>query len=363
MWEDARFSADHAVTAAEVQAIANAHSAQPADNDNFPSFSNVGQPVKVGAGQGAYWYAPVTLTFVGTRANLPASTNGNLWRLSSEDPSPLDVELPASAIFGAPWLRTDGTNVTAAIKDAIQGDNEDSTLPLRFRVNVTNVDRYVSFSTKLDGGLQATIRIPAVGQASYNAAEDTDLQRLLKPAAWVTVGGYTMDVTTNATRSTVGTSITYAFDYKVVGDGAKPTGNALRTVTVVGEDVHRGQLERFAFASEPDKVPWAKMPAPLLGSVEDLGESDTDLVDATTWADVPDEAVLNLTVIEVGDNHKTYPSTFLKSDVASAYRWLGNVKDYNSGSRVELKTSAGKVVAKRAGAVNADNIVRIVRVG
>ena len=89
--------------------------------------------------------------------------------------------------------------------------------------------------------------------SAANTQDDVDLQRLVKPAAWVEVGDYTIDVTSNYSRSIVGTSLTFAFNYVVVS-GTKPSGSTPVKVRVVGEDVHRGQLARQAFADETPSI-------------------------------------------------------------------------------------------------------------
>ena len=155
------------------------------------------------------------------------------------------------------WLK--GTSSAAmdmlvAIKALIQGDNEEVTLPDKFRVNATNVDRYAQFAGDGTPGNPyiCSIRIP-----STDAQNDTDLKRLLQNGAWVEFREgdnlYRIDVTTNASRGKVGTSITFNFNFRVL-HGDTPEGSNLWDVTVVGEDVHRGELARQAFEEEPVSI-------------------------------------------------------------------------------------------------------------
>ena len=72
--------------------------------------------------------------------------NGNYFLIGDDEPTKLAIDIPASDVLNPPWLNVDGSNVTQDTKDAIQGDNEDVLLGHQFRVNVTNVDYYVSFT-------------------------------------------------------------------------------------------------------------------------------------------------------------------------------------------------------------------------
>ena len=91
-----------------------------------------------------------------------------------------------------------------------------------------------------------SVRIPS---SAEDTEVDNDLERLLLRNAWVKVGNFFVDITTNVTRSKVGTSITYAFNYNILS-GAFPTGATLVSLRVIGEDVHRGEIRRLAFENE-----------------------------------------------------------------------------------------------------------------
>ena len=71
--------------------------------------------------------------------------------------------------------------MTQKLKDAIQGDNESVRLTPNFRVDVTNVDYYVSWADSNTPKI-ATVRLPS---SQANTQTDTDLKRLLHPASWL----------------------------------------------------------------------------------------------------------------------------------------------------------------------------------
>ena len=88
------------ITAADLAKVQYAHN--PYDPDNFITFTPTGAPVKVGTGNGAYFYVPVTVAITG------APTQGlDLSRFISRFPSTLDVELPYQAIVNPPWVQAD----------------------------------------------------------------------------------------------------------------------------------------------------------------------------------------------------------------------------------------------------------------
>ena len=203
----------------------------------------------------------VILTMFGRWATTP--------RFSENIPSQLKFDLPVEAIPALPSLYAllDGSNVTQALKNAIQGDNESVTLTPDFRVNATNVDYYVSWSDSNTPKI-ATVRLPSSQAGTKN---DTDLKRLLHPASWLRIGGWTGSVTTNATRSVIGTSLTFAFNYETLS-GVIPTGAATYKLTVVGEDVHRGELGDWAFLLET----WNTLTAGTIGMADVVLFADAD---------------------------------------------------------------------------------------
>ena len=159
--------------------------------------------------------------------------------------------------------------MTQALKNKIQGDNESVTLTPDFRVNATNVDYYVSWADTNTPKI-ATVRLPS---SQADTQTDTDLKRLLHPASWLRVGDWVGAVTTNATRSIIGTSLTFAFNYETLS-GTIPTGSNTYKITVVGEDVHRGELREGAFRDEPMDL---------------LGDGDQQGFSSSTWTNYSGE--------------------------------------------------------------------------
>ena len=201
----------------------------------------------VGTGDAAYIYGTGTLAGI-TDDFDDVADNGDYFLIAKEEPSDLQVKLPATDILDAPWVETDGSNVTPELTNAIQGDNEEVTLTPDFRVDVTNVDYYIQIT---EASKQISIRMPS---SQVGSQDDEDAKRLLQPNAWVEIGGWKVDVTTNANRSVVGASLRFSFNYGEVLAGAKPTGSTTRKVTVVGADVHRGEIAKPAFAEETPSI-------------------------------------------------------------------------------------------------------------
>ena len=216
----------------------------PRDKGSHLKITLTSDGTLVGTGDAAYIWATADWVEVGNIANVQDA--GDYFTLSDYEPSALRVRLPVQDIIGA--VNSDGTNVTDALKAAVQGKNEAKTLTQKFRVDASNVDYYVQIT--LAGGLNTLntmrIRIPS---SAEDTEVDNDLERLLLPHAWVKVGTYLVDITTNVTRSKVGTSITYAFNFNPL-TGTQPTGSTPQSLRVIGEDVHRGELLRFCFENE-----------------------------------------------------------------------------------------------------------------
>ena len=141
----------------------------------------------------------------------------------------------------------DGTNTTPALIDAIQGANEKITLTHQFRTNVTNVDYYVQFNSVTK---QCIIRVPKTDTASA-----TDLNRVIKYRAWIDIGSLRLEAVNNANQSSIGASTTTSFNYKII-HGALPASNdnTLKTITIQGNDVHRGELAEPAFVENDISV-------------------------------------------------------------------------------------------------------------
>ena len=222
---------------------------------------------------GDYVYARADWVETGDIASV--QEYGDYFRIGHKVPSKLKVELPWTDILGAPWVKPSGTRYKAETlpptadyiladgavisaeeaKNHDQGDNEEVTLRGDFRVNATNVTHYVTF-TEPGGGLPniLKIRIPKTSDPTDdNGLDKTDLERLLQNGAWTEIDDYLLDITSNATVATIGTSVTFTANYAVLS-GTKPTGSDTRKVRVVGEDVHRGEVARQSFKQETPSV-------------------------------------------------------------------------------------------------------------
>ena len=202
----------------------------------------------VGTGNTARLWAQASWVEVGNVSDVV--DDGDYFRFSENIPSQLKFDLPIEAVPSLPYqyARLDGSNVSDALKAAIQGENEAKTLTETFRVDVTNVSRYVSITLADNNNPLNTMRI-RLPSTDAGQTIDNDLKRLLLPHAWVKVGDYMVDITSNATRSLIGTSLTYTFNFLPLV-GSVPTGSTPVNIRVIGEDVHRGELLRICFENE-----------------------------------------------------------------------------------------------------------------
>ena len=270
----------------------------------------------VGAGDAAYIYGVGTLAGI-TDAFDDVADNGDYFLIADEEPSDLRVELPATDILDPPWVEADGSNVTAELIDAIQGDNEEVTLTPDFRVDVTNVDYYIQIT---EASKQISIRMPS---SQVGTDDDEDAKRLLQPNAWVEIGGWKVDVTTNANRSVVGSGLRFSFNYGEVLEGLKPTGSATRKVTVVGADIHRGEVAKAAFAEESPSIGGKGGTA---GQVWTRGSDDED----ADWADTtPLPVETSPTVLGAESPNNTW--TVIHQNCGVDDRFVGNLV-YSDGS-------------------------------
>ena len=197
-----------------------------------------------GTGNAAFFWATATWDEVN---DIPDVTDvGNYFRLARTIPGTVFDEMTDE--LDAEFVRRDGSNVDPELIARIQGDNEESTLSNIFTINDTSANYYIQITTT--GTPNIRIRMPS---SESGGSDDTDLKRLLKPRAWVEIGEWKVDVKSNATRSIIGTSLTYAFDYIAVS-GAIPANSSTHQPRVVGEDVHRGEIARQAFGEESPSI-------------------------------------------------------------------------------------------------------------
>ena len=215
----------------------------PRDRGSYLKITLTSDGTLVGTGDSAYIWATADWDEVGNISNVADA--GDYFTLSDFEPSKLRIRIPVQDVIGA--VNVDGSNVSDAVVDAVQGDNETVTLSDTFRVDSTNVERYVSI-TNTNQQRNIRIRIP-----NTDTQNDTDLKRLLKKRAWVEIGDWKVDITTNATRASIGTSITYTFDFNAL-TGSQPTGSTPVKIKIVGADVHRGEIPEAALENETPNI-------------------------------------------------------------------------------------------------------------
>ena len=373
----------------------------------------------VGSGDAQYIYATATWDEVVDVSDVV--DNGDYFLIAKEEPTKIPIKIPARDVIGEKWVLTDGSNVTDALKDAVQGDNEEVTLANTFRIDNTNVDRYVQLSEPGSPNLNTIrIRIPAT-----DTQNKTDLERLLQNGAWVEIGDYLLDITSNATVSQIGTGITFAANYTILS-GTKPTGSTPRTVRVVGEDVHRGELARQSFKEETPSIAgkggsagrvwkWAADNLSNWGQVawseitgkpsipdtpsapanqseakkyelnvpassgdatwSEAVDNDTKATSIATFTNIVNESgtwneyqgmedsgIYSVTIFENTSNHRTQSAIFMWSDVpANQNIWLGVP---SGGDRAQIKKKSGAtdtIQLSVAGGFSTTNIGRIVK--
>ena len=329
------------------------------DKGSYLKIELTGDGVKTGSGDGAYIYALATFTEVGNVANV--ATAGDYFKISEVIPSSLQIEIPYTDILGAPWLNVDGSNVTQQTKDAIQGDNESVTLTPDFRVNATNVDYYATW-TPSNSTLQ--IRMPS---SQAGTQTDIDIQRLLHPSAWVRIGTWVGQITTNATRSVIGTSLTFTSNYNTL-EGTIPTGSDTYKITVVGEDVHRGELGDWTFRDEVSNLPstgdvlqknatgYSWVSTNFTGNIERANATNA----ATTFGDVSsytyaDTDKLMVSAWEKAGNYRSGSLYIEFQDIPSS----GMKFELDGNDYFAIGRSGQKLQWLRSNSVNASNEIKV----
>ena len=204
----------------------------------------------VGTGNAAYIWAPASWDEVVDVSDVV--DNGDYFLIADEQPTQLPIEIPYTDVEGGDghWARIDGSNIPAGagIVNRIQGDNETVRLENTYTIEDTTEAYYIQLTETNDLNT-ARIRLPSSASGSQ---DDLDLTRLVKDRAWIDIAGYIIDVTQNATRAVIGTSLTFTFNYVVV-DGTKPVSGTTQP-DVYGEDVHRGEIARAAFKNETPSI-------------------------------------------------------------------------------------------------------------
>ena len=209
---------------------------------NHATFTITSAAVQTGTGNGCYVYMAGSLS--GAAAIAPVTDIGDYLLLAEEVPTQVQVEIPFSDVLDPPWVRTDGTNATAALEAAIQGCDETITLTgtyeRRTGTPIAKGQWYIPATPTRTGQQQLVI-----------AFKDTDLGRIVDcwiADAWIEIGGYEMEVVDSA--NFFQKSINAYQGAVVLGPentGTIPSVGDSDTGKIIGEDVHRGQLDDIAF--------------------------------------------------------------------------------------------------------------------
>ena len=208
---------------------------------NHATFTITSAAVQTGTGNGCYVYMAGTLS--GAAAIAPVTDIGDYLLLAEEVPTQVQVEIPFSDVLDPPWVRTDGSNATDELEAAIQGCDETITL--------TGTYQRVSAVTA-----KGHWRIPSAPTRTSQrqliiAFKDADIDRILAcwiNDAWIEIGGYELEVVDSA--SFFQKSINAYQGAVVLGPentGTIPSVGDNDTGKIIGEDVHRGQLDDAAF--------------------------------------------------------------------------------------------------------------------
>ena len=245
---DASYTLGPALSAADYPSgtILHISNWDPYDPDNHIRVTWSSDSTLVGTGDAAYLWATVSIAEVGDVGGWGAS-HGGYYRLSSEVPSGLDVDLPYTAIGNAPWVRTDGSNVTPELVEAIQGSNEDEDLGTFTRVALGQ-EQSGDNRFGVGGALVFSVAEDANYQSATSDTNDAKLWRAAKERAWVRFGnGWEIEIVSLSARY-IGTGrAQYSIGTWNVIAGTAPGLNSTTSVTIIGEDVHRGQLDDIAF--------------------------------------------------------------------------------------------------------------------
>ena len=227
----------------------------------------------VGAGDTAYVWATATWQEVGDIANVNEA--GNYFRISQEEPSALKIELPYTDILGAPWVLTDGSNVTNELVAAIQGSNEVEELG-----NFTRVASGLASQGDNRWSLSGTtITFSVADDINNTSSNDYKLNAAVKERAWITIGDWTVEISSFLTRYLSSNRAQYLVNFTTI-DGTAPALAAVSNTTIIGEDIHQGQVSDFAFRL---KTPNIGGKGGTVGQVWTRGSDD----DSASWEDLP----------------------------------------------------------------------------
>ena len=354
------------------------------DKGSYLRIDILSNPTLVGTGDAAYIWATANWTETGNIANVQDA--GDYFKLAAEEPTSLQIEIPASDVLGLIDY------ITSKVTDA--PDPIDGTTKLMLAdltgLSIDHLERHFADRYKSFGNFSI------VASSAYDAKGEIDASqlnnankkiRIAVPDAVLTdfgndiISGMLVELYRNSTNYLIGRVDSVTSDsLRTAINGRYINLTTLDSVGSVGAG-HTAELRLYVQGDGLVPVPestdvgrvlkatgvnaygWGDGPG-IIGHVDDLTETYTQIISSTDWSALPNNAVLEFTVLSPGDNYKNYPGgKFLKSDVTTSDRWLGNVEDYDSGARIMIKTVSGAAQVRRAGTVPADNVVRLWRIG
>ena len=217
------------------------------DKGSYLEISLTSGGTLVSTGDAAFIWATASWIETGDIANVTEA--GNYFKLAEYIPSALRFRLWWEDILGAPWVLTDGSNVTLALKNAIQGSNEDEDLDGNFErvasgLASTGDNRY---SVSLLGSNTYSITFSVANALTTVGSNDYKLNEAVKLRAWVNIGDHWEgSIEELTTRYLSNNRAQYLISVRTIS-GTIPAIGQSDTVEIIGEDVHRGQVRKIAF--------------------------------------------------------------------------------------------------------------------
>lgn len=153
------------------------------------------------------------------------------------------------------YARLDGSNVTPQFKAAVQGANEDEALSKFIRVAVglasTADDRY-QYTASAN-----TMQLSVANDLDTAGSNDYKLHQAIKERAWIRIADHWEgEIVSLISRYLSNNRAQYYITVKTIS-GAVPAIGQEDSVTIVGEDVHRGQISQVGFRDNVSDVPAA----------------------------------------------------------------------------------------------------------
>ena len=156
----------------------------------------------------------------------------------------------------------DGSNVTDALRAAIQGINESARLKQKYvlKAGATAAGEWSDYGSG-SGGINLLARQEDVGE----------IDETLHITTWLDFGAYRIRPVGNMARSVQVGVVTYSFDYAAIS-GARPDLGSAEWVTLEGADIHRGEIVRQVFRAISPNIGGKGGRAPMVwgaGSADD----------------------------------------------------------------------------------------------